>query len=112
MSPSSSVGMQGATCYLNSLLQTLFHIPQFRRAVYHTPTEESDDPSSSLCVALKYLFYKMQHSVTPVSTKQLISSFGWGTADAFQQHDVQELELILYDKLEEKMKGVHALVHR
>lgn len=29
---------QGATCYLNSLLQTLYHIPAFRRAVYRIPT--------------------------------------------------------------------------
>ena len=99
------VVVQGATCYLNSLLQTLFHIPMFRRAVYHTPTEEGEDPNNSICVALKYLFYRLQHAATPVSTKELIASFGWGTADAFQQHDVQELELILYDKLEEKMKG-------
>jgi len=30
---------QGATCYMNSLLQTLFHIPYFRKAVRaaHSP---------------------------------------------------------------------------
>jgi ubiquitin carboxyl-terminal hydrolase 7 len=26
---------QGATCYMNSLLQTLFHTHEFRRAVYN-----------------------------------------------------------------------------
>jgi hypothetical protein len=33
------VGLQnlGATCYLNALLQLLFHINEFRRAVYHIP---------------------------------------------------------------------------
>jgi ubiquitin carboxyl-terminal hydrolase 7 len=98
--------LQGATCYLNSLLQTLFHIPLFRRAVYHMPTEEGEDPNSSLCVALKHLFFRLQYSPTPVSTKELISSFGWLTADAFQQHDVQELELLMYERLGEKMKGV------
>ncbi|XP_042045213.1 ubiquitin C-terminal hydrolase 12-like [Salvia splendens] len=29
---------QGATCYMNSLLQTLYHIPYFRKVVYHMPT--------------------------------------------------------------------------
>ena len=28
---------QGATCYMNSLLQTLFHIPYFRKAVRAAP---------------------------------------------------------------------------
>ena len=101
--------VQGATCYLNSLLQSLYHVPQFRRAVYHMPTDEGEDPQSSLCAALKYLFFRLQYSATPVSSKELIASFGWQTADAFQQHDVQEMELILYDRLEQKMKG--ALAH-
>ena len=80
-------------------------MPEFRRAVYHMPTEEGEDPSESICVALKYLFFRLQYSHTPVSTKELINSFGWHSVEAFQQHDVQELELILYDKLEAKMKG-------
>jgi hypothetical protein len=101
--------LQGATCYLNSLLQTLFHVPLFRRAVYHMPTEEGEEPEASICVALKYLFFRLQYAPSPVSTKQLIQSFGWQTAEAFQQHDVQELELILYDKLEEKMKGARCI---
>lgn len=39
-----------------------------------------------------------------VSTKDLTKSFGWGVSDMFQQHDVQELNRVLCDKLEEKMK--------
>ena len=98
-------GMQGATCYMNSLLQTLYHVAQFRRAVYHMPTAEGEEPESSIPLALKRLFYKLEYSQTPVSTKQLVKSFGWTTGDAFVQQDVEELELKLCDKLEEKMKG-------
>ncbi|CAK9011084.1 unnamed protein product [Durusdinium trenchii] len=32
-------------------------------------------------------------------------SFGWDTADAFMQHDAQELNRLLCDRLEEQMKG-------
>lgn len=47
---------------------------------------------------------QLQFGKTPVSTKDLTQSFGWDTSDAFQQHDVQELNRILCDRLEEKMK--------
>eukprot|EP00250_Pteridium_aquilinum_P011968 c20422_g1_i1 orf=525-3878(-) len=96
---------QGATCYMNSLLQTLFHIPYFRKAVYHMPTTENDIPSSSIPLALQSLFYKIQYSDTSASTKDLTKSFGWDTYDSFMQHDVQELNRVLCEKLEDKMKG-------
>ncbi|KAF8398021.1 hypothetical protein HHK36_016947 [Tetracentron sinense] len=96
---------QGATCYMNSLLQTLYHIPYFRKAVYHMPTTENDIPSGSIPLALQSLFYKLQYSDNSVATKELTKSFGWDTYDSFMQHDVQELNRVLCEKLEDKMKG-------
>ncbi|XP_054795348.1 ubiquitin C-terminal hydrolase 12-like isoform X2 [Prosopis cineraria] len=96
---------QGATCYMNSLLQTLYHIPYFRKAVYHMPTTENDMPSGSIPLALQSLFYKLQYSDISVATKELTKSFGWDTYDSFMQHDVQELNRVLCEKLEDKMKG-------
>ncbi|PIA54183.1 hypothetical protein AQUCO_00900614v1 [Aquilegia coerulea] len=96
---------QGATCYMNSLLQTLYHIPYFRKAVYHMPTTENDMPSGSIPLALQSLFYKLQYSDNSVATKELTKSFGWDTYDSFMQHDVQELNRVLCEKLEVKMKG-------
>uniref|UniRef100_A0A0E0E7R3 ubiquitinyl hydrolase 1 n=1 Tax=Oryza meridionalis TaxID=40149 RepID=A0A0E0E7R3_9ORYZ len=95
---------QGATCYMNSLLQTLYHIPYFRKAVYHMPTTENDMPSGSIPLALQSLFYKLQYNDSSVSTKELTKSFGWDMHDSFMQHDVQELNRVLSEKLEDKMK--------
>ena len=50
---------QGATCYMNSLLQFLYNINFFRQAVYHMPTSEEDDPLKSIPLALQSLFYKV-----------------------------------------------------
>ncbi|ODV89308.1 hypothetical protein CANCADRAFT_137158 [Tortispora caseinolytica NRRL Y-17796] len=98
---------QGATCYLNSLVQSLYCTNAFRKAVYQIPTED-DDPVKSVPLALQRLFYLLQTSPYPVSTTELTKSFGWDTADAFTQHDVQELNRVLMDNLEGKMKGTPA----
>ncbi|KAL0278652.1 UNVERIFIED_CONTAM: hypothetical protein PYX00_000410 [Menopon gallinae] len=95
---------QGATCYMNSLLQTLYFTNQLRKAVYKMPTE-SDDSTKSVALALQRVFYELQFSDKPVGTKKLTKSFGWETLDSFMQHDVQEFLRVLLDKLESKMKG-------
>lgn len=68
------------------------------------PTTENDLPSQSIPLALQSLFYKLQYSDNSVATKELTKSFGWDTYDSFMQHDVQELNRVLCEKLEDKMK--------
>ncbi|KAL7638741.1 UNVERIFIED_CONTAM: hypothetical protein RMT77_010274 [Armadillidium vulgare] len=95
---------QGATCYMNSLLQVLYFTNQLRLAVYKMPTE-SDDSAKSVALALQRVFHELQTSDKPVGTKKLTKSFGWETLDSFMQHDAQEFLRVLLDKLETKMKG-------
>lgn len=97
---------QGATCYLNSLLQSLYFSTEFRRAVYQIPTEEEEPTNSAL--ALQRLFYQLQTSPDAVGTNELTRSFGWETKHIFEQQDVQELNRKLMESLEEKMKGTEA----
>jgi len=94
---------QGATCYMNSLLQVLYFTNVLRKAVYKMPTE-SDDSQKSVGLALQRVFYELQFLDKPVGTKKLTKSFGWETLDSFMQHDVQEFLRVLLDKLEMKMK--------
>eukprot|EP00301_Raphidiophrys_heterophryoidea_P026533 c9185_g1_i2.p1 GENE.c9185_g1_i2~~c9185_g1_i2.p1 ORF type:complete len:733 (-),score=158.52 c9185_g1_i2:1451-3649(-) len=129
---------QGATCYMNSLLQSYFHITKFRKLLYSmqtlppqkvvdagteavndsrtSPPENRDGstlPSSdsvgggkkNLCLALQRVFHNLQKSEVAVDTRDLTTSFGWDSYEAFQQHDVQELNSVLIDKLHEKAKG-------
>ncbi|PGH35753.1 ubiquitin carboxyl-terminal hydrolase 7 [[Emmonsia] crescens] len=98
---------QGATCYLNSLLQSLFFTNSFRKAVYQIPTEQDANKSNSAWT-LQRLFYHLQTSELPVSTAELTSSFGWESRHTFEQQDVQELSRLLMDKLEGQMKGTPA----
>ncbi|KAF8278032.1 ubiquitin hydrolase CA [Trypanosoma cruzi] len=104
--PSSGLINEGCTCYLNSLLQLLFHLGYFRAAVYRMPEEgEEEDGSCSISEALKELFFHMQERTTPGHTKKLTAAFGWTERELFIQHDIQEMATLLRDNLEEKMKG-------
>lgn len=96
---------QGATCYLNSLLQSYFTTAIFRKLVYQIPTAPSPNTKTSVPLALQRIFYLLSTAKNTVGTMELTKSFGWDTSDAFTQHDVQELNRILMDKLETAMKG-------
>ena len=114
---------QGATCYLNSLLQSLYLTNAFRKvsgpayarrssltlckAVYQIPTQNEETLTNS-AYTLQRLFYLLQTSNDAVSTAELTKSFGWETKHIFEQQDVQELSRILMERLEEKMKGTEA----
>ena len=52
---------QGATCYMNSLLQSLYFISKFRKAVYQMPTE-GEDSTKNVPLALQRVFYELQTS--------------------------------------------------
>lgn len=98
---------QGATCYLNSLLQSLYFTNAFRKAVYQIPTENENEKTNSAW-ALQRLFYLLQTNADAVSTQELTASFGWETKHIFEQQDVQELSRILMERMEERMKGTDA----
>lgn len=95
---------QGATCYMNSLLQSLFHTHALRRATFQIPTE-GDRPTESIALALQRTFFRLQTSEAPVGTQELTRSFGWDSVESFMQHDVHEFSRVLLDELEKRMKG-------
>ncbi|KAG5482762.1 hypothetical protein CUR178_06802 [Leishmania enriettii] len=101
----TAVGLinEGCTCYLNSLLQLLFHISYFRTAVYRIPVEGDDGPT--VYKALQEIFFQMQERTTPARTTVLTNAFGWGRKELYVQHDIQEMATLLRDNLEERMKG-------
>ena len=87
----------GTTCYLNSLIQCLFHLKLVRKVVLES---ESD---SGVMGALKILFVRLMKAERPVDTKDLTKAFGWDWEDLAAQQDVQELLRILLDSLGDEL---------
>ncbi|KAJ0401591.1 hypothetical protein P43SY_008666 [Pythium insidiosum] len=106
--PFTGLSNQGATCYMNSLLQTMFMTPELRLGLYRWQFVDDDDEAEedNIPFQLQKLFANLQLTTEEsISTKALTKSFGWTGADVFQQHDVQELCRVLFDALERSFKG-------
>lgn len=96
---------QAMTCYLNSLLQTLYMTPEFRNAIYKYHFD-SDKGVKNIPYQLQRLFLLLQTShKRAVETTDLTKSFGWDSSEVWQQHDVQELCRVMFEALETTWKG-------
>lgn len=89
---------------MNSLIQSLFFSAEFRARLYaweYDPLIHGKRSERVIPLQLQRLFVNMQLSEkAAVSTKELTESFGWTDGQSFQQQDVNELRLVLFDALE------------
>uniref|UniRef100_A0A452RQT3 Ubiquitin carboxyl-terminal hydrolase 40 n=1 Tax=Ursus americanus TaxID=9643 RepID=A0A452RQT3_URSAM len=120
----SGIRNQGGTCYLNSLLQTLHFTPEFREALFSLGPEElgsfedKDKPDAKVRIIplqLQRLFAQLLLlDQDAASTEDLTDSFGWTSNEEMRQHDVQELNRILFSALETSLVGTsgHDLINR
>lgn len=120
----SGIRNQGGTCYLSSLLQTLHFTPEFREALFSLGPEElgsledKDKPDAKVRIIplqLQRLFAQLLLlDQEAASTTDLTDSFGWTSEEEMRQHDVQELNRILFSALETSLVGTsgHDLIHR
>ena len=83
---------QGATCYLNSLLQTLYMTPEFRHAIFSWRYDKTKSVDEHLCIPLQLqrLFGMLSLAKESldedwVDTIALTKSFGWDSNEVFQQ---------------------------
>ena len=100
----------GATCYMNSLLQTLYMNRSFRRGMFswRDPSGRARDKADpeeiaiEVCTQLQLLFAQLQHSIIdcydPAALTEALS------LDTGVQQDAQEFNKLLLTFLEEQLK--------
>lgn len=106
----SGIRNQGGTCYLNALLQTLLFTPEFREQLFSLEPSELEAAGDAgvrvIPVELQKLFARLLLlDEQTASTTALTDSFGWNNHEETSQHDVQELNRILFSALESSLVG-------
>lgn len=91
-----------STCYINSVLQVLFHIPVFRDIVFSIPDTNNDRLDRAIPKALQCLFTQMLTKGN-YYTKILTDSFGWPPEALLFQHDAEEFLRAFLDKIRQKV---------
>lgn len=102
---------QGATCYLNALLQTLHFTPEFRQELFKLRSSEigtcSPDTNKHeanyrlIPIQLQRLSARLLLAQEQcISTAFLTDSFGWSDNEELFQHDVDEMNRILFNAIE------------
>ena len=82
------------TCYMNSVIQALFHLPVIRKAVYKIPSCEE-----STIFAFQKAFYHLQTESTLLKLLFLYKALNWPKSYWNNQQDAQEILLGILDEL-------------
>jgi ubiquitin C-terminal hydrolase len=96
----------GASCYLNSVLQSLFHCPAFRRLIYSLDARTLPFVDrENVVLNLQILFRDMQTSPRDCNPDALMTSFGFRREQRHEQQDATEMWVVLVDNLRQKFNG-------
>ena len=91
--------------------------PQFREMIFNLPLDDPPEGSEKkkwdisakkfeILWTIQNIFAQLQESKTRATdTQSLTKSFGWENNEAMQQHDVHELNRILFEALETALSG-------
>ena len=98
----------GATCYMNSLLQQLYMINEFRSLLYEVPIDLKSDPDNNPLYHLQLVFANLSQTLklyhTPIHFIKSIKGFNNQPINTSQQQDCEEFLNILIDRLEPFVK--------
>ena len=104
-----------ATCYMNSLLQLLFHDPEFKSGIlrasdFHPANDEQNLPKDqTVFYQLQFLFASLSQSKSPYyptgNFARAVKDSDGNAINVTQQMDVQEFFNFLFDRIEFALAG-------
>ncbi|CAG9329496.1 unnamed protein product [Blepharisma stoltei] len=96
----------GCTCYMNSLIQSLYTIPSLRDGILYIPTVASED---NVLFQLKRIFSGLKNSDKPfISTRKFCRAYkdcDGNPVNLYEQKDADEFFGNLMERLENALKG-------
>ena len=104
----SFVGLKnlGCTCYINSLIQTLYHLPQFRECLLNFEYFPSNE--KNCLYQLIKVFYSLKYlKASYYAPNSFINNYDNETLNANIQMDFFEFFCDFLDKIEQKLKGTN-----
>lgn len=100
----------GNTCYLNSIIQQLFHIQPFRYQVMNTKLDGDSASGASIYNHLRNLFAEMELTIFDfVNTKNFcfnFTAFDGNPINSDFQQDANEFFSLLLDSVENALKSI------
>jgi hypothetical protein len=88
---------EGNTCYANSVIQSIYHIPILRKAAYVIPSQEETP-----LFHIQKIFYQLQANKGKIQKPELFKSLNWKEWN--RQQDAQEFFTSIFDLLSETEK--------
>lgn len=99
----------GATCYLNTLIQSLFANKDFVESILLATV--STTSTTCILYELQKLFARLLLSNHyAATTESLLTSFGWNKSQLFEQHDIHEFFSIFLDSLRNESNDINTLI--
>ncbi|KAA3673450.1 ubiquitin carboxyl-terminal hydrolase 40 [Paragonimus westermani] len=99
---------QGGTCYLNTLLQTLLHTPEFTYRLFKLARTVKKEKLKRMIQEMLNLFHALiTNDGGAISSKPLTDSFGWTGDEVCVHQDIQELNRLLFEQIEIALKGTN-----